>query len=289
MENIAVTNSLPQMPLVGGVYPTLVKADGSIAWRFQYNPEVLVGGLVVNNVPTTVLYRSDGTPTYSYTDAETLQFKDVWLYGHTNSRTVESLLQELLLLSHPAEGTNELPRVYFMWGARTWGAGVIDGSVTWNETAWLNGVPADVTVSFTLRRVYDVESGAASVTDTPNITEAPLVPTATTTASDSLELLSFSTYNNTEYWRELADTNNLDLVGLTAGRFIDNEGDLRRTLEPGMVLELPALNTVRDTYRKAKQSVTQIQRVIGTTPGNLDLSTVIDKAKGVFNAINWVL
>lgn len=104
-------------------------------------------------------------------------------------------------------------------------------------------------------------------------------------------VITFKSYGSTEYWRELAGTNNLSSLG---------------SLTPGTNLQISELDKVLNIYQIAKGAylsantdvVAQVvrdqfglkadsNRKMGST-STLDLSTIISTVSDTLNSVDWL-
>lgn len=122
-------------------------------WSFQYRPQSLrVARNVKYSAPET-LGSSVLDQQYAYTEGKVLELPDIVLEGYYKGRHITPLLDGLNYLMEIQRHVRYHPPVLqFVFGARRFYPCVVT-AISWEETAWLNGLPASARLNMTLQQV----------------------------------------------------------------------------------------------------------------------------------------
>lgn len=153
---------------------TLIDLQEQVVWVFMYNPEDKQFSREAKYAEAPTAATSLPSQQYLYTTGRTLKLTNLLLLGWCQNQPIRSLLNNLQALmvvdaepSSPQNSTEEgqtatptafSPKlVRFAWGSERFGPAVVT-AVSWRETAWLGGEPADATVDLTLLEVPDPDT-----------------------------------------------------------------------------------------------------------------------------------
>lgn len=172
MPNPQVLSSLPEAERGTDLYAQLVDLEGQQAYAFLYNPEQKQYRRSANyaEVPTGATPIPDQN--YLYTSGRTLALSDLLLESYCAGVSLRPLIEELEALLIADENTLKPKPVLFIWGSERFGPAVLT-SLSWEETKWLGGEPAEARVSMTLQQLPSQETPTPTpnATDETNLTE----------------------------------------------------------------------------------------------------------------------
>lgn len=121
-------------------------------WEFLSNPQSLkfTGNTRYDDAGTFAASVQDQT--FNTSSGLTLNLSDLMLETYRYGKTVKPLLEGIEALRKPdiSKGVFVPKILSFIFGEFRFSPCVISGSIDWNETAWLNGLAARATLSFSL-------------------------------------------------------------------------------------------------------------------------------------------
>lgn len=153
--NSEVLNKLEDATKIVDIPARLLSEDGTVLYTFLYNPEQKIYSRNVNYSAAPTLLSSIQEQEYGYTTGRELKLDNLLLESYGSGKSLRSLLEgiEALAVADVSKGQYRPARLYFSWGTELFGLCVISGSISWTETLWLGGEPAEARLSFTLVEV----------------------------------------------------------------------------------------------------------------------------------------
>lgn len=158
-EHQAITNRLPgaerQLTTTNAflVHYDPKTKDPVTLWSFQYRPQSMRLSRNAKYNASETFGASVLDQQYSYTEGKVLNLPDIVLEGYYKGRHITPLLDGLNYLMEIQRNVRYHPPVLqFVFGARRFFPCVVT-AVSWEETAWLNGLPASARLDMTLQQI----------------------------------------------------------------------------------------------------------------------------------------
>jgi Contractile injection system tube protein len=153
--NDQVLNSLPSAVKSTGIPAYLVAKDGKVLYSFLYNPEQKDFSRAINYESPETSLTSTQTLQYKNTAGRVLKLDNLLLDTYSSGKSLKPLIEGLqsLAVADVKNGIYSPPAVYFSWGSELFGPAVLTDNISWQETLWLGGVPAQARISITLTEV----------------------------------------------------------------------------------------------------------------------------------------
>jgi hypothetical protein len=170
--NVNVLNSLPAAAKVAGIPARLVLPDLSFI-SFLYNPEAKKYSREAQYAEAVTGGTGISDQNYIRTSGRTLELSDLLLDSFAAGKSLRQLLEGLEKLILPQAISLPPQTVRFVWGSESFGPAVIT-SISWEETAWLSGEPAQARLNLTLLQIPEA----------PSPTDLTAAPTGATNLTD---------------------------------------------------------------------------------------------------------
>jgi hypothetical protein len=153
--NETVLNSLPSAVKSVGIPAYLVAKDGRVLYSFLYNPETKDFSRAISYESPETALTSVQELQYRNTAGRVLKLDNLLLDSYSSGKSLKPLIEGLqsLAVADVKNGIYSPPAVYFSWGSELFGPAVLTDNISWQETLWLGGVPAQARISLTLTEV----------------------------------------------------------------------------------------------------------------------------------------
>jgi Contractile injection system tube protein len=155
--NVNVLNSLPNALRQAGIPAKLrINSTGDVI-SFLYNPESLGYSREASYAEAVTGGTGISEQNYIRTAGRTLTIPNLLLDSYAAGKSLSQLIEGLEKLLLPS-GIGLAPEtVSFQWGTKLLSPAVIT-SISWEETAWLSGEPAQARLNLTLLQIPEAPS-----------------------------------------------------------------------------------------------------------------------------------
>lgn len=176
MRNETVLNNLPGAPRTKWIPSYLLSESGEVLFEFLYNCETLEHSYDIRHVEAETALSSVQNQHYGSTTGKVLRLNDLLMESWGSQKSLRPLLEKLrsLSIADPTNGVYAPPTIYFAWGSYISPPSVLTEGISWTETAWLGGEPAEVRLNLTLK---EVPPSTATQPAAPGIPEDSILPT----------------------------------------------------------------------------------------------------------------